>query len=157
MTGVQTCALPIYIDQSADIGKDFTGALMITEGTVDPNKFYSVTLNVENSVVDGNPKETIKNGSVEFNVTPNEGYTLGNNVVCDNNAVGVIENNKVTISKVTADTICELNNDINTYEITMQVINGKSNALNKIIPYNGSDEFIITPNTGYTLDRKSVV
>ena len=97
-------------------------------------------------------KETIKNGSVEFNVEANEGYVLGSNVECNNGAVGVIENNKVIVSKVTSDTVCELVNEKVIYEVVMKVVNGKSNALNKLIPYGERDSFTITPNTGYILE-----
>ena len=79
------------VDQSEDMGKIFSGRLSIEEGTVNPNIKYKVTLNGNDFSVDNNIKETIKNGSVEFNVIPNEGYTLGNVVSCDNEAIGVIE------------------------------------------------------------------
>ena len=142
----------IDVDQSEDMGKIFSGRLSIEEGTVNPNIKYKVTLNGNDFSVDNNIKETIKNGRIEFNVIPNEGYTLGSVVSCDNEAIGVIENNKVIVSNITSDTTCTLDNEINKYTITMEVINGVSNALNKIVEYDGNAEFIITPTRGYTLE-----
>ena len=59
-------------DQSEDMGKIFSGSIAIVEGTVNPNIKYSVRLSGNDFTVDSSVKETIKNGSVEFNVEANE-------------------------------------------------------------------------------------
>lgn len=93
-----------------------------------------------------------KNGSVEFNVTPNEGYTLGSNVVCDNNVIGTLENGKVTISKLTTYTLCTLDSSKKTYIVN---VTGNNNSYGTVSPASSSVEYerdltiTITPKNGY--------
>ena len=62
-------------DQSIDMGSILSGVIEIEEGSIDPNKYYSVVLEVENGRVIGeNPKKSLKNGEVEFEVEIEEGY-----------------------------------------------------------------------------------
>ena len=64
------------VDQSEDMGKVFEGNLAIFEGSVDPSIKYTVTMNSDNGSISPSSDETIKNESLEFTVTPNEGYDL---------------------------------------------------------------------------------
>ncbi len=111
-------------DQSEDMGKIFSGTLGIIEGTINPNIKYKVTLEMENATItSSNPQETIKNGSVEFNISLNEGYTLENSVVvCDGNAEGSIEGNKIKIDKVVRDQTCTLTTEKINYNLTMNML-----------------------------------
>ena len=147
------------VDQSEDMGKTFTGTLAIVEGSIDPNKYYSVTLDMleEAGVIDNKTQTTLKNGTLEYNISLNEGYTLEEaRVVCDNGAVGSINNNKVTISNITKDNICTITPDKKIYDVRLTVVNGKSDALNRLVEHGKSAEFNITPNTGYTMTNASI-
>jgi hypothetical protein len=147
------------VDQSEDMGKTFTGTLAIVEGSIDPNKYYSVTLDMleEAGVIDNKTQTTLKNGTLEYNISLNEGYTLEEaSVVCDNGAVGSINNNKVTISKITKDNICTITPEKKIYDVRLTVVNGKSDALNRLVEHGKNAEFNITPNTGYTMTNASI-
>ncbi len=145
-------------DQSEDMGKIFSGTLGIIEGTINPNIKYKVTLEMENgSITSKNPGETIKNGSVEFNINLNEGYTLENSVVvCDGNAEGSIEGNKIKIDKVVRDQTCTLTTEKINYNLTMNITGGTIKPSNVMVAHGDSGEFTITASTGYTLDNPTI-
>lgn len=146
------------VDQSEDMGKILSGTLAIIEGSVDPNILYNVTLNMSNAnITSENPISSLKNGRVIFNYTLNEGYTLeGKRVECDNGAEGEIEENKITISKITKDNVCTVSPEKLKYTLTMVVKNGSTSPSNVVIEYGGSKEFTIVPSTNYTTTGMSV-
>jgi len=145
-------------DQSDDMGKIFSGTLGIIEGTINPNVKYKVTLELENATITSlNPQETLKNGSVEFNINLNEGYTLDNSVVvCDGNAEGSIEGNVIKIDKVVRDQTCRITTEKINYNLTMNITGGSLKPANVMVAHGDSKEFTITASTGYTLDNPTI-
>ena len=54
-------------DQSEDMGKEFSGTIAIIEGSINPNKYYSVEVEIENgTVTSDNPQESLKNGTLRY-------------------------------------------------------------------------------------------
>jgi len=145
------------VDQSEDMGKIFEGNLAITEGTVNPNIKYTVTMNSENGSITPTSAEAIKKGSLEFNVTPNTGYDLDKMCVsCSPVANTTIVDNVIRVNDIRQDHECTVSFDKTRYTVDIEVINGTSNALNKIVEHGGSAQTNITPNYGYTLEGASV-
>jgi len=145
------------VDQSEDMGKEFGGTLAITEGTVNPNIKYTVTMNSENGSITPTSAEAIKKGSLEFNVTPNTGYDLDKMCVsCSPVANTTIVDNVIRVNDIRQDHECTVSFDKTRYTVDIEVINGSSDALNKVIEYGGSGSATITPNYGYTLDNATV-
>ena len=145
------------VDQSEDMGKEFNGNLAITEGSVDPNVKYTVTMSSDNGSISPSSDETIKNESLEFSVTPNEGYDISKmSVSCSPVANTTITGDVIRVNSITQNHDCTVSFDKKTYTVDIEVINGTSNALNKIVEHGGSAQTNITPNYGYTLEGASV-
>ena len=145
------------VDQSEDMGKEFNGNLAITEGSVDPNVKYTVTMSSDNGSISPSSDETIKNESLEFSVTPNEGYDISKmSVSCSPVANTTITGDVIRVNSITQNHDCTVSFDKKTYTVDIEVINGTSNALNKIVEHGGSAQTNITPNYGYTLEGATV-
>ncbi len=145
------------VDQSEDMGKIFEGNLAITEGTVNPDIKYTVIMNSENGSITPTSAESIKKGSLEFNVTPNTGYDVTSmSVSCSPVANTTIVDNLIRVNDIRQDHECTVSFDKTRYTVDIEVINGSSDALNKVIEYGGSGSTTITPNYGYTLEGASV-
>ncbi len=145
------------VDQSDDMGKIFEGNLAITEGTVNPDIKYTVTMNSENGSITPTSAESIKKGSLEFNVTPNTGYDINKmSVSCSPVANTTIVDNVIRVNDIRQDHECTVSFDKERYTVDIEVINGSSDALNKVIEYGESGSATITPNYGYTLDNATV-
>ncbi len=145
-------------DQSIDMGKEFNGTLYITEGTINPNIKYKVTLEMENGTITSlNPQETIKNGTLTYTYKLDKGYRLKDNeIVCDEGAVGSIEGEKVTISKITSSQTCRITTEKLNYNLTMNITGGTIKPSNVMVAHGESGEFTITASTGYTLNNPTV-
>ena len=145
-------------DQSIDMNKELSGVLAITEGSIDPNKKYLVTIELENGIITSeNPQESLKKGSLTFNYSLNEGYEIDNvEVICSGSAKGEITEDNIIIRDIREDQICTISPSKKKYIVDIKVNNGSSDALNKHIEYLGSDIFNITADYGYTLDNATV-
>ncbi len=145
-------------DQSIDMGKEFNGTLYITEGTINPNIKYKVTLEMENGTITSlNPQETIKNGTLTYTYKLDKGYRLKDNeIVCDEGAVGSIEGEKVTISKITSSQTCRITTVKINYNLTMNITGGNIKPSNVMVAHGDSKEFTITASEGYTLNNPTI-
>jgi len=145
------------VNQNDDQGKVFEGNLYITEGTINPNVKYSVVMNSENGTITPSSAETLKKGSLEFSVIPNTGYDISTmSVSCSPVANTVVIDNIIKVNDIRQSHNCEVYFDKQRYTVDIEVVNGKSNALNKIVEHGNSATAIITPDTGYTLENATV-
>ncbi len=89
-------------------------------------------------------------GSQKFTVTPNTGYTAFVSID-GSSAMPLTNTNIVYIGNVTAPHTITANFVQNTYTITATASsNGTITPTSASVPYNGSQKFTVTPNTGYT-------
>ena len=117
-------------------------------------KFEISKYEIELKVSNGSGATTLNSEhgkAINASVTPTTGY--GNPIVsCSNNQVGVWKDNKFSIDKITSDTSCTVEFKLATYEINVNVTNGTSTPSKNSVNYNGSKEFVIKANSGYTLE-----
>lgn len=123
---------------------------------------YLVKVAVVNGTSDVKVKEVTLNGTTNFNITANTGYTVSKNAVtCTDSVKGVMSGSKLILGSVKGDGACVVTlgkPEANTtkYTVNVQVVNGKSNVTSKTILKGGSDSFVITPNSGYGLNNATV-
>lgn len=115
----------------------------------------SVTLTMNSGtgqVIGDKIKATKVGGSVSFEVQAADGYTLEDpTVVCSGGATGSRSGNKIVISNVNSDQICDVTLKRGKYKVTINVINGGTTVTNPVeIAYGDTQLIPIYANLGYT-------
>lgn len=115
----------------------------------------SVTLTMNSGtgqVVGDKIKATKVGGSVSFEVQASDGYTLEDpTVVCTGGATGSRSGNKIVVSNVNTDQICDVTLKRGKYKVTINVINGGTTLTNPVeIAYGDTQLIPIYANLGYT-------
>ncbi len=117
-----TKVIKVIIEATTDITVDFkisggytgntnidtyTGYTRITNEYTDS---FTITLNAINGTITStNPQSTTFNGSLTFNITPNDGYKLEDSEIsCTGSAIGTIITTGVEISNVKGSQICTI-------------------------------------------------
>lgn len=119
---------------------------------------FDVTLNVNNGKLDelsasNNPK--VKKGEkITYTIKPNDGYKYDTNSNCNNGALldwnqGT---NILTVSEVTANTTCNINYIINSYNINVETENGVAKTESATVEHGKNTEFEFTPNENMVYD-----
>ena len=84
---------------------------------------HTVQIKVENGTTTETEKEVNTGEETTFKTTPNTGYSSPT-VTCTNSQKGIIQNNTVTVSKITNDTTCTVTYKPITYTITYNLGGG---------------------------------
>ena len=85
---------------------------------------YTVKVTVTNGTISGSTSKTVNyNTNATFTVNPTDGYS-NPTITCTNNQKGTIQNNTVTVSKITNDTTCTVTYKPTTYTITYNLGGG---------------------------------
>lgn len=109
---------------------------------------HSVEVKAINGKVTDYKKDVVYGESIVYTVSANNGFTL-DAVTCTNNQTGSWSNGKLTVEKVTNDTICTVKFKASQYTVSVKVVNGKAtDGTTKTIDANGTVSFAIIPNSG---------
>ncbi len=158
-----TKTVTVVIEAQTEMTVEFTvSGGYLANSTVTPSasykavtdKGYEVTVNVTGGTVDSATKQVKENDGLTFTLKATTGYNLGKATVkdCD----GTIENGVLTLKNVSKDQTCTVTIPINTYKVTVNVNNGKSEPASRNINYNSSGTFTITANDGYITNGATV-
>lgn len=138
--------------KATDIRKDGTCTITLKELPV-------IGLSVKNgSISNGasNKRVSYIGEDITFTVTPNSGYKIeGSSITCNNGSTPVISGNLVKFNNVTKSDVCVLNMAVDKLRVTLNVVNGSSDASYKETNLNGSVSFTITPGSEYDLTLTS--
>lgn len=121
-------------------------------------KFEISKYEIELKVSNGSGATTLNSEhgkEINATVSPTTGYGNGT-VTCTNNQVATWADNKFNIKKITSDTSCTVEFKLAAYEITVNVTGGTSTPSKNSVNYNGSKEFVIKANEGYTVTGAEV-
>ena len=116
-------------------------------------KSVTLTMNSGTGQVIGDKiKATVPGGSVSFEVQATDGYTLEDpTVVCSGGATGSRSGNKIVVSNVNSDQICDVTLKRGKYKVTINVINGGTTMTNPVeVEYGETAQIPIYANIGYT-------
>ncbi len=145
-------------DQEAIFTKDKVSIEKLTDDTsctiVTEDAKYNVEAKAINGKVSGYKKEIVYGESVIYDITPTNGYSL-DNVVCTNDQTGTWSNGKLTVNKVTNDTVCTVSFKASQYTVTVKAVNGTPTTQTKTIASNGTISFALTPATGTNASKIS--
>ena len=97
-------------------------------------KSVTLTMNSGTGQVIGDKiKAAVPGGSVSFEAQATDGYTLENpTVVCSGGATGSRSGNKIVVSNVNTDQICDVTLKRGKYKVTINVINGGTTMTNPV-------------------------
>lgn len=110
--------------------------------------------NAKNNDTEFNGTKTIKKGeSIEFDLTPTEGYGFGY-VKCSNDETASFDKttNKLLIGPFTASSICTVNFKINEYKVNVNATNAMPGNASVTVEHGKTAEVEIAPTTNYTFD-----
>ena len=116
-------------------------------------KSVTLTMNSGTGQVIGDKiKAAVPGGSVSFEAQATDGYTLENpTVVCSGGATGSRSGNKIVVSNVNTDQICDVTLKRGKYKVTINVINGGTTMTNPVeVEYGETAQIPIYANIGYT-------
>ena len=116
-------------------------------------KSVTLTMNSGTGQVIGDKiKAAVPGGSVSFEAQATDGYTLENpTVICSGGATGSRSGNKIVVSNVTTDQICDVTLKRGKYKVTINVINGGTTMTNPVeVEYGETAQIPIYANIGYT-------
>ena len=116
-------------------------------------KSVTLTMNSGTGQVIGDKiKAAVPGGSVSFEAQATDGYTLENpTVICSGGATGSRSGNKIVVSNVNTDQICDVTLKRGKYKVTINVINGGTTLTNPVeIAYGDTQLIPIYANLGYT-------
>lgn len=116
-------------------------------------KSVTLTMNSGTGQVIGDKiKAAVPGGSVSFEAQATDGYTLENpTVICSGGATGSRSGNKIVVSNVNTDQICDVTLKRGKYKVTINVINGGTTMTNPVeVEYGETAQIPIYANIGYT-------
>lgn len=138
-------------DQEAVYANDKVTLESLTDDTtctiVTEDAKYNVEAKAINGKVTGYQQEVVYGENVIYTVSPTNGYSL-DNVVCTNDQTGTWSNGKLTVSKVTNNTVCTVSFKASQYTVTVKATNGSPATQTKTIASKGTISFTVTPTTG---------
>ncbi len=135
---------------------------ILKASNVTSNKACTITLPVASYKVDlvctnctpATSTRTVMAGSnVYFNISANTGYNLNNATVSDG---CTLENGKVSVTNVLADTTCRVSLGVQSYKIKLTCTNCTPASEEKNVEAFTNTSFTIAANTGYTLTGATV-
>jgi len=112
---------------------------------------YSVEVNVTNGSSEG-AKNVEEGSNVEFEITPNEGYSLSNVVISGEGCPSTLDDGKLIINNVTSNLVCNVELRKKTYTVNVSV---NSSVMGSVSPSSSSVEHgsdlnvTIRPSSGY--------
>ena len=123
-------------------------------------KSVTLTMNSGTGQVIGDKiKAAVPGGSVSFEAQATDGYTLENpTVICSGGATGSRSGNKIVVSNVNTDQICDVTLKRGKYKVTINVINGGTTMTNPVeVEYGETAQIPIYANIGYTTRSKKLL
>lgn len=146
-------------DQQAEFTKEKITLSELTDDTtctiVTEDAKYNVEAKAINGKVTGFKQEVVYGQNVIYTVSPKNGYSL-DTVSCTNNQTGNWSNGKLTVEKVTNETVCTVRFKASEYTVTVKAKNGKVTApATKTIAANGTVSFTVVPTNGTNASKIS--
>ena len=110
---------------------------------------YVVTVNVDPDGSSNIASQTVNwNTQLNFVFTPDAGYSLSN-VAVNGTSIDAVTSLSIT---VTGDTTVDVSFAINTYSLTVNVgPDGSSNIASQTVNWGSVENFVFTPDTGYSV------